>query len=42
MPHITRFVVRSDELLNSKYGRSATGVERPIAIPSATHRQILL
>ena len=22
-PHITRFVARSDELLNSKYGRSA-------------------
>ena len=33
-PHITRFVVRSDELLNSKYGRSDIGAERPILIPS--------
>ena len=33
-PYTTRFVVRSDELLNSKYGRSATGAERPILIPS--------
>jgi len=32
--HITRFGVRADELLNSKYGRSATGAERPILIPS--------
>ena len=33
-PHTTRFVVSSDELLNSQYGRSATGVESPILIPS--------
>ena len=33
-PHTTRFVVRSDELRNSKYGRSATGAERPILIRS--------
>ena len=33
-PHTTRFVVRSEELLNSKYDRSATGAERPILIPS--------
>ena len=33
-PHTTRFVVRSDELLHSKYGRSATGAERPILIRS--------
>ena len=30
----TRFVVRSDELLNSKYSRSAIGAEGPILIPS--------
>ena len=33
-PHITRFVVRSDELLNLRYGRSAIGAERPILIPT--------
>ena len=33
-PQTALFVVRSDELLNSKYGRSATGAERPILIPS--------
>ena len=33
-PHMTRFVDRSDELLNSKNDRSATGAERPIQIPS--------
>ena len=38
-PHTIRFVVRSDELLNSKYGRSATGAERPILIPSTTVAQ---
>ena len=32
--HTTRFVVSSDELLSSKYVRSATGAERPIIIPS--------
>lgn len=29
-PDITRFVVRSGELLNSKYGRSAIEAERTI------------
>ena len=33
-PHMKCFVVRSDELLNSKLGRSATGAERPIQIRS--------
>ena len=33
-PHTTRFVVRSDELLYSRYGRSTIGVERPILVPS--------
>ena len=33
-PHTTRFAVRSDERLNSKYGLSATGAERPILVPS--------
>ena len=33
-PRTTRFVVRSDKLLNSTYFRSATGAERPILIPS--------
>ena len=32
-PHITRFVVRLDELQNSKCGRSAIGAQRPILIP---------
>ena len=32
--HTTCSVVRSDKQQNSKYGRSATGAERPIQIPS--------
>ena len=37
--HITRSVVRSDELLNSTYGRSAIGVERSILDPSIFYRK---
>ena len=37
-PYTTRFVVRSGELLNSKYGRSAIGAERHILIAGATIR----
>ena len=33
-PPTTSFVIRSDELLSSKYGRSATDAERPFLIPS--------
>ena len=36
-PHITRFVLRSDELLPSKYGRPATGTERPVLVPSTLY-----
>ena len=32
--HTTCFVVCSDELLIRKYGRSATGAERPVLTPS--------
>ena len=39
-PHTTRFVVRSDELINSKYGLSAPGAERRTILPSDDLRNI--
>ena len=38
--HLRRFVVLSNELQNKKYGRSASGAERPILIPS-TYKYII-
>ena len=32
--HLTRFFVRPDDLLNTNYGRSGFGAERPILVPS--------
>ena len=32
--HLIRFFVRSDDLLNTNYGRSGIGAERPILVPS--------
>lgn len=32
--HLIRFVIRSDELLNSSHGRFAIGSEIPLLIPS--------
>ena len=32
--HLKRFVVLSNELQSPKYGRSASGVARPMIIPS--------
>ena len=40
-PHATPFVGRSHELLNSTYGRSATGAERPILNPSKVFYQFV-
>ena len=34
--HLGRFVVLSNELQNPKYGRSASGAERPTIIPSSS------
>ena len=33
-PHLIGFIIRSDDLLDPKYIRSAIGAERPILIPS--------
>ena len=36
--HLIRFLIRSDELLNPNYGRSAIGVEKPMLFPINTYR----
>lgn len=37
-PHLIRFLIRSDELLNSNVGRSAIGAERTTLLPSISTR----